>query len=364
MSLSKKAMNKWMWKSARFLWEYKRHFFHRMCPTMLSWFPLGLQIEITTKCNLRCMMCPNRGFSDFRMTEMSMDTYLRALDQSLPELEYVYMWGVGEPTSHPKFLEMVRIAKQKGLKVSFSTNGTFMNERMVKQIVQLGVDEVIFSIDSADPELFEEIRRGAKFGKVIRNLETLLRMRGVKKIPSVSITCSLMKLNLNGMPRLVELAHKLGVQKVWFQNIISWDHFTESQSLLGVKNKKEIFRIFDETKRVARDKGVWIRLPEFEVKGNSVCVFPWFGPMNVRWDGSVTLCPWIAYPTHMYYVKRENKVVKQHRMFNPWVMGNLYQQPLKLIWNNAEYQKMRLSLKKNRQPDPCNMCLHQFQVIC
>jgi len=359
-------MNKLVYKAAALVWKNYRSLFYKIVPSKLPWYPLGIQIEITTKCNLRCKMCPNRGFGDFKMVDIPIDTYASVLRQSLPEIEYVYMWGVGEPTSHPKFLEMVRMAKQFGLKISFSTNGTFLNKNMAEKIVKWGVDEIIFSIDSADPKLYNKIRKGAKFDKVIDNLRTLLKIKKERdaKVPNVSITCSLMKINLDEMPKLVELAHDLGVPKVWFQNVISWDSFTKDQSLLGFQDRKKINRIFSETQKLAKEKGVWIRLPKFTIVGKSVCGFPWFGPINVRWDGSVTLCPWIAYPTHMYFVKKGNKVVKQHIMFRPWVMGNVHQQPLKSIWNNEKYQQMRLLLKKSEQPYPCNMCLHQFQVIC
>lgn len=295
-----------------------------------------------------------------------MKTYNKALRQSLPELEYIYLWGVGEPLSNPNFIKMVKIAKRAGVKISFSTNGTFLNEKIAKKIVELKVDEIIFSVDSANPKIFEKIRQGAKFEKVIGNLENLLKIRNEfhSKVPRVSMTCTLMKMNLPEMPEMVNLAHKLGVPKVWFQNLISWNDFTRKQSLLSIRKSARVRKIFEKTKKLANQKGVKIRLPELEVKGKSVCRFTWVGPPNIKWDGTVTLCPWMAYPTEMYFGLKKGTVAEQRVFFEPLIMGNIHNCSLKEIWNNEKYQRVRELFKKNQQPYPCNLCLHQYQVIC
>ncbi len=366
---SKKSSAKFNSLAARvseLVWSRSPSLFYRTVPTSLPFQPRGVQLEITTKCNLNCIMCPNRGFKGFKMADMSLEIFKKAIEQSRPELEYVYLWGVGEPLTNPNFLKMVEAAKELGMKVSFSTNGTFIDEKMARKIVELQVDEIVFSVDSADPEMFEKIRRHAKYDKVIGNLERLLAIKKEKgsKVPSVSMTCTLLKMNISGAPDLINLAHRLGIEKVWFQNVISWDKFTTEQSILSMRGSEKVRQAFEETRRVAKEKGIFVRLPELEVSGRSVCRFPWFGPMNVRWDGSVTLCPWIAYPIGMHYILHEGKVGKKQVEFAPWVMGNINQTPLKEIWNNEKYRLIRSQFKEKKQPYPCNMCLHQYQVIC
>lgn len=351
---------------SEFVWSKYPAFFGRVFPTTTPYCPRGIQLEVTTKCNLRCKMCPNRGFRDFKMVDMPMETYVKAIRQSLPELEFIYLWGVGEPLLNPNFIRMVKIAKRIGAKISFSTNGTFMDEDIAKKIVGLGVDEIVFSMDSANPRIFEKIRHGAKFERVTGNLERLLRVRNEagSKVPRVSIATTLLKMNLSEMTEMVNLAHRLGVPKVWFQNVISWDDFTRKQSLLSIRKSARVKKVFKRTKKLADQKKVRIRLPELEVKGKSVCRFPWFGPVNVRWDGTVTLCPWIAYPTDMYFVLKKRTVAEQPVFFEPLMMGNIHDSSLKEIWNNEKYQHIRELFKKDQQPYPCNLCLHQYQVIC
>lgn len=351
---------------SEFTWSRFPPLFYRACPTKLPYYPRSVQVEITTKCNLRCKMCPNQGFKGFKMTDMPIETYKKAIRQSLPELDFVYLWGVGEPMLNPNFTKMVGIAKGVGAKVSFSTNGTMLDHKIARKIVELGVDDIIFSVDSADPETFEGIRKGAKFDKVIGNLEGLLGLRKEmgSKVPRVSMTCALMKDNLDGMSEMVKLAHRIGVPSVWFQNVISWNDFTSKQSLLSFRKSVVIRKAFDETKRLAGRMGVKVRFPQLEVRGNSLCRFPWFGPMNVRWDGTVTLCPWIAYPLDVYFVLKKGTVARQHEFFEPLVMGSIHKSSLKEIWNNEKYRKARGLFKRKKQPYPCNLCLHQYQVIC
>jgi MoaA/NifB/PqqE/SkfB family radical SAM enzyme len=310
-------------------------------------------------------MCLNRAFKGFKMKDMSIETYMKAIDQALPELDTVFLWGVGEPLLNPNFMKMVGIAKGVGAKVNFSTNGMLLDKKAAEQIVALGVDGVIFSVDGARPGTFEKIRIGAKFEKVMENIRGLIRVKNESgaSLPKISLTCTLQKDNLYEVPELVELAHRLGVGSIWFQNLVSWDKSTRDISLLSM-NREEIKKVFEKAKETANQTGVKIRLPELSVRGKSVCRFPWFGPPNISWDGTVSLCPWIAYPVDMYYVLKKGSVAQEKTFFNPLIMGDINETTLKEIWNSAKYRKIRESFGRGKQPYPCDVCLHQYQVIC
>lgn len=299
------------------------------------------------------------------MKDMPMKTYKKAIRQAPPQLEFVHMWGVGEPLVNPNFIEMIEIAKKAGLEISFSTNGMLLDVDMAEKIVRAGADEVIFSIDSANPKTFERIRCGAKFGKVMSNLQELIRIKKKlhSSVPRTSIAHVVLKENIAEMPEMVGLAHRLGIDKVWFQNVISWDEFTRGQSALAMEHDF-VGKIFDKTKKLANQKGVKVRLPKLEVEGKSVCKFPWLGPPNIRWDGAVTLCPWVPYPFDTYFTLKDGSVAEERAVLKPLIMGNINNSSLMEIWNNHKYQSIRKLFKKPQQPYPCNLCLHQYQAIC
>ena len=52
----------------------------------------------------------------------------------------VYLQGWGEPFLHPELMTMVRIAKGTGCSVGTTTNGLLLNEKVIRQLVESGMD--------------------------------------------------------------------------------------------------------------------------------------------------------------------------------------------------------------------------------
>ena len=94
------------------------------------------QIEITTKCNLRCRYCPHPKMQRPK-EDMGWETFERAMHWvkclvkagTQRELSFT---GIGESTMHPRFIEMLEYARKvaPNIDIVFSTNGlpTFTEE--------------------------------------------------------------------------------------------------------------------------------------------------------------------------------------------------------------------------------------------
>lgn len=143
----------------------------------LEHFPLHLLIEPTSTCNLRCLMCfqcdPSfqRGFMDFGFFKSLVDQAVESGCQALT------LASRGEPTLHPKFGEMLMYCKGKFLELKINTNATKLNENLCYQILDAGVDIVVFSVDSSYKEEYERIRVGGKFETVLGNIQQFVRLR-------------------------------------------------------------------------------------------------------------------------------------------------------------------------------------------
>ncbi len=109
-----------------------------------------LYVEITSRCNLKCEMCFKQYWED---TEGDMDwnLFLKILDDAEafpPELRMIYFGGIGEPTVHPRFMDMVRDVKRRGFALGISTNGTLLTDEMMREFAKIGVDLIYFSMDT------------------------------------------------------------------------------------------------------------------------------------------------------------------------------------------------------------------------
>ena len=134
----------------------------------------AVNIELTNRCNLACVMCPvNRDMSR-KKKDLEFDAFRRILDEN-PALELILMFQWGESLLVPDFFDRVAYAVERGVRVMVTTNGTLLDERTCHRIVASGLDRITISVDGAART--HETIRGFPLADLRRNVERLVRMR-------------------------------------------------------------------------------------------------------------------------------------------------------------------------------------------
>jgi len=151
--------------------ELHRNYVKRYLPDKTRFLPTSAEFEITTHCNLNCVMCRKA----FRISETYQPRHMdmRLLDElldRLPFLELISLCGAGEPILHPQITEVASKIVGSGRKMSIFTNGMTMNASLARELVKVPVDEIIFSIDAANQETYAPIRVGGNIDRVFTNL--------------------------------------------------------------------------------------------------------------------------------------------------------------------------------------------------
>lgn len=129
-------------------------------------FPSQVIIDITEVCNLECIHCPHPEFKKSKYYDTRyLDTSLNAKivdevrDHGAGLTQYIRYSSEGEPLVHPKGYEMIEYAaRNSGVFVTLTTNGTIMNERRTKRLLDSGVHMIDISIDAATPETYASVR--------------------------------------------------------------------------------------------------------------------------------------------------------------------------------------------------------------
>jgi radical SAM protein with 4Fe4S-binding SPASM domain len=160
--------------------EYRRAWQDNPAGFVVREFPLHLDIEITSRCNLRCTFCDKLPLlSKGQLGDMDFHLYQKILDEGAAGR----LWAVklsyrGEPLLHPRVADMVAYAKARGvLDIYFNTNGMLLTEAMAQRLMDAGLDRISLSMEGTDPAAFERERRGARFDQIMRNLDTLMALR-------------------------------------------------------------------------------------------------------------------------------------------------------------------------------------------
>jgi len=318
--------------------------------------PRFVQIEPVGQCNLRCEMCAIQfrrdGPPHGPLAFLAFDDFQR-LVEGFGEIDELQLQGLGEPTMHPRFFDMVRWASDRGIRVSTNSNLTLWSERRARQCVESGLATLHVSLDAATPELYERIRRGAHFSKVMRNLRRVMAARRAVDSPlHVRVVTVLMRQNLHELPAIVRLASAEGVTDLFVQYLCHdfeerslpdeyrpMRDFIHEQALDGVP-RAMLARAFDDARAAAEADGVHLRLPPLERDATPPaaprCDWPWRGAY-VSYRGEAMPCCMVSTPDRINF-------------------GNMLDEGVARIWGGAAYQRFRDQLAGGEPSPICRSC--------
>ncbi|MBK6408072.1 MAG: radical SAM protein [Holophagales bacterium] len=140
-----------------------------------------LQLEPTSRCNLRCPGCPvsnfrvDHAYRPGRTATLPLATMLGVVDQ-LPDLEKLLFYDFGEPFLHPDAVPFLREVRRRRPEVTLhaSTNGLALTPEAIAAIAgEALADRVVFSIDGASEGPYRRYRRGGSFEKARRAVASL-----------------------------------------------------------------------------------------------------------------------------------------------------------------------------------------------
>lgn len=166
----------------------------------LDWKPLPVPelpgrvlMDLATKCNLRCPMCPVWGSEDETAIDavtgaMDLEASRRLLDEIMATKPLIQPNMYGEPLLAPNLREQIMDMKSRGMAVAMNTNGLTLNESLAKFFVDQKVDSVMFSIDAVSRGTLRKIRGIDKIEKIETAVFRLLKMRGDADFPRVGVS--------------------------------------------------------------------------------------------------------------------------------------------------------------------------------
>lgn len=171
--------------------------------------PLGGGIELTQRCNLRCVHCYCRQPADSpaaRETEMSFETVCRVVDQAADMGCLTLFLTGGEPLLRRDFTDIYEYIVSKGILTILFTNATLLSPRILDRLAGLPPLFVEVSLYGLTQEVYESITGvPGSHAACLRGIHALAE-RGIKfflKAPA-------MARNRHQLGALDEFARSLG----------------------------------------------------------------------------------------------------------------------------------------------------------
>lgn len=148
--------------------------------------PLSIDIETAAICDLACPHC-SREYIVTPDKIMSFTIYKDLINEavSLGVPSIKLNWR-GEPLLNPKLNEFIVYAKKKGiLEVSINTNAVSLSEDKSRELIDSGLDVIIYSFDGGTKETYEKMRPGRfqknNFESVYKNIKRFSKIKNEMK---------------------------------------------------------------------------------------------------------------------------------------------------------------------------------------
>lgn len=142
-------------------------------------FPLHVDFEVSSRCNLSCPMCFRRHFeNDHEFMDMDLELYKKGVDECAANHLYsIRLSWRGESTLHPQLLDMISYARNKGIKeISFLSNGSVLTNEFCMGLIEAGLDYVTISVDALR-ENYNELRTPLDFDQTVKNISRFYTLK-------------------------------------------------------------------------------------------------------------------------------------------------------------------------------------------
>ncbi len=358
-----------------------------MVQGMVSWFRRrdggrlfeAFQIEVTSRCNLRCVMCPVTVLAErWPAVDLAWETFER-IAVAFGKTKWVHLQGWGEPLLHRRILDMIALAKGAGCRVSFTTNATRLTLKAGERLLDLGLDILAVSIAGATPGTHEAIRVGSNFEKLLENLQRFRALRAQRKTdkPKVEILFLMTRTNLAELPAAVELAAKLGADELVATNLdyVIAPPLDELRAYAFSPPARAYREVMEEARVLAQRAGIGFRSYPLEPGEMAVCDLNPLKILFISADGWVSPCVYTAL-TGQAEIPRffDDRPVQ----IPPVRFGNVNEHDLMEIWESPAYRAFRrqfaerllgktkmafsvvggerVSAEEAPAPEPCRTC--------
>jgi radical SAM protein with 4Fe4S-binding SPASM domain len=134
--------------------------------------PLSVQLDLTYRCNERCVHCYLDHHNHGEMTTVEITDLLDQMADA--GVFYLTMSG-GEILMRRDFFEILEYARMRAFCIKLKTNGILIREKEADRIKAVGVESVQISIYSHVPEVHDAITKLP--GSLAQSIEAIRRLR-------------------------------------------------------------------------------------------------------------------------------------------------------------------------------------------
>jgi len=291
-----------------------------------------LQIEPTSRCNLRCPLCPvGRGELGRPKRDLTLPEFKAIIEDVRRWVMLLILWDWGEPFANPQLPGIIQCATDAGIRTVTSTNAHYLgNDDYVAAILGSGLSTLIVAIDSIHDAEYQSYRVGGRLEKAIAGLRKVIELkRACGSRTLINLRMVVMRTNEHQVGKMRSLAKELGADRFTVKTL--------NPSCGGVSMDLNLVPLNKKLRRFEYVGKTWERIP-VKAACDRVAMMS-----NIFSNGDVVPC--------CYDFDSSMNV------------GNVFETPFSSIWVSSKYREVRRRIQEQREALPrCSNCHINFQL--
>ena len=314
----------------------------------------------TRRCNLACRHCYSDSTAS-RYDEMSTEEAVAFIDDIATFGSPALLLSGGEPFMRPDLMEVLGEARQRGLPVTLSTNGTLIDPGRARQVADANVRYVGISIDGRQQE--HDAFRGRR-GAYRRSMAGIaaLKEEGVRVGARVTLTAT----SIAVLPEIFAMIERERIDRVCFYHLVPAGRGVTQEAVAppGVRAAVESIFAWAED-LVERDRPVEVLTVDNYADGPALYLRekardPALADLiheRLSWNGGARN----ASGRGLAAVDWEGRV-KPDQFWGGDYLGSVRERPLSQIWTDPPEQLVRLRSRSENLTGRCTGC--RFIGLC
>jgi len=226
----------------------------------------------------------------------------------------------------------LKYIKDKGMTGTLITNGTLLNKKTSKFLVNINWDFIMFSIDGPNEKTYKYIRGNKNFKKLLKNIKFLSNFKKSKKSKLTLFSNTIiMNSNKSMLHEMIKLASELGISSVGFARLTPW---STNFDMLNVQlEDKQVKTSLHHAIKLSKKLKINTNAKKILSPQSPLFCSTVFSNINIDPAGNVLICC---------------KIQKR--------VGNLLKDDFDKIWFGSIFIKFRQLSKNGKLPKVCETC--------
>lgn len=333
--------------------------------------PLVLRIRITKNCNFHCSFCfQSESLNPGEKNHLSLEDWKKIIDK-LPRHTVLDITG-GEPFIARNFFPLMEYFLKKGHKTSVMTNGSIIDEALLRMFVDNKLYYLMFSVEDIGSR-HDELRSAPKsYAKIIKNLELIQRLKKEKnsRYPLIGIKTTITDQNYQNLLELHDECARLGMIDHHSLNLLK-QNGVRGGNQIYTDDSSEVFNTGNTARYTAPAKRLATAVHQLLARSKETKI-----PVSFKPPLAPELLEDYFENPGTFGVKNCSKM---HGILTMYYDGSLapcdigidvgnvrdYDFDLKKLWRSQKFRKFELKLKKKfpYAPECAGCCLAEHSLV-